>query len=175
MKNTLIISNIILLILCIFFYKRWTVQELSPPVIGGQTFILDTIIIRDTIIDTLPKFIIKKVPISDGLNISKDSFRELPPIILEASDSAVRYEMSREYPNGAKVEAVMSSRYFPDPPPIDLKKYLSFFPGNDSIKIIHRIDSVPKFIYKKPIIPTWQAVTLGVLGGVIVAWVSLKK
>ena len=165
------IVALVLFIVCVHLYTKQQ-GPATPKVVTGVTVRIDTVIKHDTIQTTKrgSDFAVRVIPAPPIAvdTIKKDSVGNL------RKDSMVCYSDSQTYASGASVHAEMCSRFFPKIKPLDLTGSITFHPGNDSMKIFSRVDTIPKIIYKPPIIPTWQAVTLGVVGGVLFGWLALK-
>jgi hypothetical protein len=172
MSKTGWIVALILAIICVFLYLH---RPAPPPsVIPGVTMRVDTVIIHDTIytIKHRGDITVRLAPVKTAANAPKiDS--TAPPSETIAIDTPVCYSFSEEYKNGAYVQAEMCSRFFPENRPEDLEGAITYHPGNDTMKLFSRVDTVPKIIFKPPKIPTWQAITigavLGLAGGYLIA------
>jgi hypothetical protein len=168
------ILALILAATCVFLIAKN--HNPHPPVIPGVTVRVDTVIVHDTIetVKTVTDFVVKRKPLPPAaIEIAKiDS--GLPPPQSTAVDSTTCYSYSQEYANGAYAQAEMCSRYFPTVRPWDLSGTIKYCPGIDTMKTFWRVDTVPRIMYKPPIIPTWQAVTLGIAAGVL-AGILVKK
>ena len=75
------------------------------------------------------------------------------------------YSFAQEYANGAKIQAEISSRFFPAQKPDDVTALLTFTPSPDTVRHTERVDSVFTTTGKKPAISTPAAVSIGFLGG----------
>jgi hypothetical protein len=139
----------------------------STKIIQGQTTIRDTVLIHDTLTNTITR---------DKIRVERkiDTVRIGDTVAIDSNK--ICYSAEKTYERGAYVRASVCSKFFELITPEDLEMNIRYVPPFDSIKIITRIDTTPPvFIYKKPIIPTWQAVTLGIVGGIVIGWVSLKN
>jgi hypothetical protein len=171
------IVALILFVACVHLYTRQQAQR--PQVTPGVVIQKDTVIVHDTLRSIISgnDIAIRKVPAPVVAQTAADTPRidsAGAPSNDTAQDSAVCYSFSQAYASGAFVQAEMCSRFFPPVRPLDLAGTIDFRPGNDTVKSFWRVDTIPKIEYKRPVIPTWQAVTLGLVGGVLVGWLALK-
>jgi len=154
------ILALVLAAFCVFLYLRKPGP--SSSVIPGVTVRTDSVIVHDTIKTEIMVPVIKKIIIHDTLQ---------PTINV---DSTVSYSIDQHYPRNAYVRAEMLSKEFPAERPKDFKGLITYVPPIDSIRIETRTDTTPKIIFKPPVIPTWQAVTLGLAAGVLATLVVKK-
>jgi len=177
MNKTGWIVAFFLFIAYVHLYTRQQGQH--PPVTTGGPVQVDTIIVHDTLRAVIPgkAIAVQKVPVPATAQTATDTPRidsAAAPSKDTAQDSIVCYSFSQAYASGVFVQAEMCSRFFPPVRPLDLVGTIDFRPGNDTVKTVWRVDTIPKIAYKRPFIPTWQAITLGVVGGVLVGWLALK-
>jgi hypothetical protein len=163
MGNILKITIIFALFLLV--YTEIKRAHTTPVVIPGATTIrIDTVVVRDTIVTVFTR---KEIAVTK--EIIMDTIDNSPH-----NDTAVGYGISEDYPNGVHIGARLYSRHFSEIPPVDLRGIIDYRPGNDTFKTVFRTDSVVKNVYKPPIIPTWEAVIIGLTAGTIVTLI-LKK
>jgi hypothetical protein len=138
------------------------------PVIPGNVsvLIIDTVIIHDT-----ARVEFERDDIIVGIRPPLSAVDTMPGDTAQA----VCYKIEKAYESGAAIEAGLCSKQFTKEKPIDLTGYINYKPGNDTLSHFLRVDSVPKIIYKKPIIPTYQAIILGITAGALAAlWATHK-
>jgi hypothetical protein len=116
----------------------------------------DTVIVHDTI------RAVKLRP-----EIRADTIILVDTVYAGNPDTAMAYSIEQSFERGAYVKASLSSRSFAPVPPADLKGIITYLPPIDSIHVINRTDTVPKIIYKAPVLPTWQTAVLGIAAGVV--------
>jgi hypothetical protein len=165
------IVALILFIACVHLYTKQ--QGSKAPVTQGVTVQIDTVRVHDTTRTIIhgSDFTVHRVAvIKTAVDTSKIDSSAVPPKDNTAADSAVCYNFSQTYASGAYVQAEMCSRFFPQNRPGDLAGNIIYRPGNDTMKLFSRVDTIPKVVFKPPTIPTWQAVILGVAAGVIGVW-----
>lgn len=166
-------------VLLVVGFIAWPHHGTQDPVIPGVTVRIDTVKVHDTITTNkkASDFTVKLKPVPPAPQIAIEALKTdsaAAPSKDTVKDSATCYSFSQDYANGAHAMAEMCSRFFPKVKPWDVSGVIKYRPGNDTMRIETRVDSVPKIIYKKPIIPTWQAVTLGVAAGVLATIMAVK-
>jgi hypothetical protein len=165
-KNGWGVVIILLVVLaCVIFLPK----KGEGPIIAGKTVTMDTVIFHDTIfVERGPGQIqvIKK--------IIHDTVAGIAAAGTVSADTVKCYSLDEQYPGGAYIKAEICSREFPELRPMDLQGNIAYLPPAESLKIETRVDTVPRIIYKPPIVPTWQAVTLGIAAGVL-AGMLVKK
>lgn len=159
-----IISFFLVVAICIRVYKD---KLEDTAVINGVSVQVDTVIVHDTIRTMIAgkDIIVRKTVIATVDTQLTDS---------AGTDTAICYSFSQTYASGAYVQSEMCSRFFPQNRPEDLAGNIIYRPGNDTMKLFSRIDTIPKIVFKPPVIPTWKAVTLGLAGGILVGWLTIK-
>jgi hypothetical protein len=145
----------------------WPKTAPAPAVITGKTVVRDTLVVHDTVrvAKSKSEIGVSRIVVHDTIQTHADPTK---------TDSATSYSVEQHFERGAYVRASLSSKEFQVDPPADLKGFITYLPPIDSIKIISRTDTIPKFVFKPPAIPTWQAVTLGIAAGVL-AGLLVKK
>jgi hypothetical protein len=147
-----------------WFLLVFLCQDKPPAVIPGTPVaVVDTVIIHDTVRVSIPrdKIVVRVVPAAETDTT--------------LAEEAVCYGVENALESGGVIGAEVCSRVFPKEKPEDIKFNLFYKPGNDTIRSFLRIDTIPKIIYKKPVISPWTALIVGVAAGSIAAvWIAHK-
>jgi hypothetical protein len=140
----------------------------------GPVTVRDTVVVHDTLVTVKTVDQIKVVTrsIHDTFAVMQEEAIPSEAISTPTKDTKRCYSSGQDYADGAHVGAEVCSEVFPEKKPIDLTMTLSYVPSPDLGKIFERTDTL--FVRKKPLIPTWQSATLGLVAGVLVGWLALK-
>ena len=163
-KNGWTVVVVLLVVLaCVFFWPK----KGDGPIIPGKIVTVDSVIIHDTVV------VEKRV---DQFRVTTRVIHDTVPGAGGKDTTRVKncYSFDEIFKSGAYVSAEMCSRTFPALRPADLTGKITYLPPPESLKIETRIDTVPRIVYRPPVIPTWQAVTLGIAAGVL-AGILVKK
>jgi hypothetical protein len=133
-------------------------------VIPGALTVRDSVVVHHTDTVKIPgkSIVVFRTP------IKTDSIKA------DVVDTQVCYSTSKAFERGAAVTIDMCSKFLPAQKPADLSAKIIYIPPIESIRIERRTDSIPKIIYKPPVIATWKAILVGVGVGALGALI-LKK
>jgi hypothetical protein len=145
-------------IIALFFFGRFN----TPAVTAGVTVRIDSVIVRDTV-----RIIKRDTAIRVSQRVIRDTVSVNDSTLQISTDMASCYSIEQDFPGVAHINVGMCSKTFALTPPPDLRSDITFTPVPDTLKTELRVDSVPQIVYKPPKIPTWAAITCGILAGAL--------
>jgi hypothetical protein len=156
----LLFISLALLLAVLTFKESQPVVSVSP----GVSVIHDTTIVRDTIrMD--PVVVVKKIVRSrvDTLRIDD----------VVKQDTSICYDLHQDFLDGASIDGMLCSQYFPPETPPDLEKSIEYAPSPYSVKIIEKTDTL-RMIQEAlaPAIPLGKKLQYGVYGAIAITFLK---
>jgi hypothetical protein len=163
----LIVGSLLLIIGIVLGFPWGFSCKKLPDIKVGKDTVLISVVVHDTLHDTIP---ITKFKTYTQVDTVKEAKKSNIKDSVKVADTVNCLSFDKTYPDKAYIKASICSSLLPKVKPFDLSGEFTYLPKPDSTKIVFQVDTISRFkttpFYRQPM--WWIGLAAGCVGGYFV-------